>query len=357
MSASLPIDQSREPEPSRDLLAYLQLLAGSSPAPGRFFDIRWLTGERRMSRRFVPAQRTSEAAHLITRLAAQNDVYVGVALRDGQRDGGKHAISGSHLLYIDMDHSGTQLALARFECPPTMEVASGTPDHLHVYWQLNQRASSSQVESANRRIARLLGGDPACVDIARVLRPPGTLNHKHDPPTSVSLVAYRPDARYTLAELLGVLPEVERAPARQARHERQRRRDDPLQRIKPAHYIRLLTGLVPGPDHKIPCPLHPDRTPSLHVYDTPEQGWACYGCATPDGKPRGGDIYSLASLLWSIPARGRDFIELRARLDDVFRIQRDVAPSWGVSPAREHDRPWDRASETDRAQPQNNRGR
>jgi hypothetical protein len=32
MSASLPIDQIGEREPSRDLLTYLQVLAGSSPA-------------------------------------------------------------------------------------------------------------------------------------------------------------------------------------------------------------------------------------------------------------------------------------------------------------------------------------
>ncbi len=355
MSVGSRIGQGRERKPSGELLAYLQLLAGSSPAPDQFFDIRWLTGERRMSRRFVPAQRTSEAAHLITRLAARADVYVGVAFRDGQRDGGKHAISGSHLLYIDMDRSGTQLALAKFECPPTMEVASGTPDHLHVYWRLNQRASGPQVESANRRIARLLGGDPACVDIARVLRPPGTLNHKHDPPARVSLLAHRPDARYTLAELLSVLPAIERVPGRKQRRVREHRRDDPLQQIAPAHYVRLLTGVAPGRDGKIACPFHLDSTPSLHVYDTPERGWVCYGCPTADGKPRGGDIYSLASLLWSIPARGRDFIELRARLDDVFRIHRDVASPWGV--ARDRGRPWDRTRKPDRVAPQIDRGR
>lgn len=107
------------------------------------------------------------------------------------------------------------------------------------------------------------------------------------------------------------------------RYLRDARRDDPLQQIKPAHYVRLLTGQTPGPDRKIVCPLHDDRTPSLHVYETPEQGWACYGCPTADGKPVGGDVYTLGSLLWHIPARGPAFIDLRACLDDVFRIHRD----------------------------------
>lgn len=355
MSASSRIGRT-EQESSSELLAYLQLLAGPSPVQDEFLDVRWRSGNG-MSRRFVPAQRTSDAADLIARLATRTDVYVGVALRDGGGDGGKQSISGSHLLYIDRDHSRTQQQLARFQCPPTMEVASGTPGHRHLYWQLDERAPSEQVESANCRIARLLDGDPACVDVARILRPPGTLNHKHDPPTRVSLLAHRPDARYTLTELLSVLPPIERVPGREQRHAREGRRDDPLQQIAPAHYVRLLTGLAPGRDGKIACPFHSDRTPSLHVYDTPEQGWACYGCRTPDSKPRGGDIYSLASLLWSIPARGRDFIELRARLDDVFRISRDPASAWHRLRAREHDRPWDRAREVDRAERQIDRSR
>ena len=356
MSKSVPIDQIREPQPSRELLAYLQLLAGPSPAQDEFFDVRW-TSSHGMSRRFIAAQRTGDAAELIARQAIRTDVYVGGALRQGGRDGGKQAISGSHLLYIDHDHSLTQQRLARFQSPPTMEVASGTPGHRHLYWQLEERAPNEQVESANSRIERLLGGDSACVDVARILRPPGTLNHKHDPPSPVGLLAHRPDARYKLAELLSALPAIERAPEREQRYARGRRGDDPLQAIKPAHYIRLLTGLVPGPDGKIPCPFHPDRTPSLHVYDTPERGWACYGCATPDGKPRGGDIYTLASLLWGIPSCGSGFIELRARLDDVFRIERDQASPWRRPHAPEHDGPWDRVRQAVRADRQLDRGR
>ena len=48
-----------------------------------------------------------------------------------------------------------------------------------------------------------------------------------------------------------------------------------------------------GPRHgKIRCPFHPDGTPSLHVYPTPEQGWFCFGCR------RGGTIYDLAAEVW-----------------------------------------------------------
>jgi hypothetical protein len=86
--------------------------------------------------------------------------------------------------------------------------------------------------------------------------------------------------------------------------------------------VRLLTGREPDRSGKIHCPFHEDSRPSFHVYNTPERGWTCFACTTPSGRRLGGDIYTLASLLWGISNRGRDFLELRTRLDDVFAIHR-----------------------------------
>jgi hypothetical protein len=88
--------------------------------------------------------------------------------------------------------------------------------------------------------------------------------------------------------------------------------------------VRVLIGREPGRDHKIACPFHKDQTPSFHAYPTPERGWTCFGCTTPTGKRLGGDIYTLASLLWfsgqsaDTPLRGRRFIEVRERLMAIF---------------------------------------
>ena len=86
------------------------------------------------------------------------------------------------------------------------------------------------------------------------------------------------------------------------------RKPDPLLEIEPARYVRALTGANPQRHGKIHCPFHPDNTPSLHVYHSPERGWTCFGCTRADGRPLGGDIYTLASLLWGIPATGRGFL-------------------------------------------------
>ncbi|MCA1681169.1 MAG: hypothetical protein LC777_20620 [Actinobacteria bacterium] len=61
------------------------------------------------------------------------------------------------------------------------------------------------------------------------------------------------------------------------------------------------------------CPFHDDRTPSLHVYEHPEKGWYCFGC-----KRHGHSAYDLAGALWELQTRGTDFLELRARLYELF---------------------------------------
>jgi len=148
-----------------DLLTYLRMLAGN-PQRDQFFDMRYLTPEGMMCQRFVSALRVDQLARRITNLACEADVYVGAALRE-RANGGKSAINGSHLLYIECDDPNAKDRLDGFAHPPTMETASGTPGHLQLYWRLYQRAANAQVESANRRLALELGGDPGCFDIAR----------------------------------------------------------------------------------------------------------------------------------------------------------------------------------------------
>jgi hypothetical protein len=160
---------SSPPHIAKDLLIYLRVLAGNA-RPGQFFDVRCATPAGGMRQRFLSALAIQETARLITRLARRSDVYVGVALREGRGHGGKRAIGGSHLLYVECDDPDAGERLRGFACSPSMIVASGSPGHLHIYWCLCERASGAQVESANRRLALALRGDLACVDIARLLR-------------------------------------------------------------------------------------------------------------------------------------------------------------------------------------------
>jgi len=314
------------PDPARELCSYLRVLA-TSKTPGQFFDVRWSTADGRMNQRFIPAYRIEHTASLITRMAWRTDVYVGVALRD-TRHGGKDAISGSRLLYIECDHPEALALIEDFTFAPSMIVASGTPGHLHVYWSLREPASGPQVESANRRLALALEGDPVSVDIARILRPPSSRNHKHNPPLAVRLLRLDPDIRHKLSELTAILPPDPQPVAPSARRAGPRRAgrtavDRALLAIPAAEYVRVLARREPNRVGKVLCPFHDEQTPSLQLY--PDGTFYCYGrhskhrpCA------KGGTVFDFAAAMWltgqsqDMPLRGRQFIEVRRRLMAIF---------------------------------------
>jgi hypothetical protein len=304
-------------------LAYLALLADMAD-PDQFLEVRWRPRAARMRRRFVSVGRLGDVALLIRLLAPENDVYVGVAPRDGSGHGGRAAIGALHLAYIESDHAATAERLAAFAHPPTMVIASGTPGHHQVYWLLDRRYPPPEVEAANRRLARALGGDPACADSARILRPPGTLNHKQLPARPVTLLVLREHARSSLAQLTEGLP-ADPSPTAAGRLPAQRRAstvplDGDLRAIPAAEYVRVLAGLVPDGEGKVLCPFHRDRNPSLQLYG--DGGFYCFG----SGCGAGGTIFDFASRMWGVSPRGAGFVELRERLAVQFGLTR-TSPS------------------------------
>ena len=310
---------SAEPNvPSEDLCAYVSMLRGPAPE-GRFLDVRWRTTSGRMRRRFLPACTSPRAlARVIGRMGSRGEVYLGVSLRDGCAHGGRASVGHMHLAFLESDSPSTWQRLLAFPCPPSMLVASGTPGHLHVYWQLDRSYPAALVEAANRRLALALDGDLTSADAARILRPPATLNHKHSPPAPVRLLASHRRALYTLADLTSELPDDPRREAGRPREPRPPRSggDRDLLGIPAAEYVRVLTGRVPDREGKIRCPFHDDRHPSLQLYA--DGGFYCFG----SGCGAGGSIFDFAARLWGITPRGAGFLELRRRLVEEFHPAR-----------------------------------
>jgi hypothetical protein len=286
----------------------------------QFLEIRWPAAGG-WKRQFFRARDENRAAWRICEITCHGDVYVGVALRDSNAAGGKSAISGSRLVFIDSDRPDCEQLFAGFAHPPTIEIASGAPGHRHLYWLLTQRAESERVESANRRLALQFHGDPASVDVARILRPPGTLNYRHLRPRPVKLFAYRPHARYSLAELIRELPADPRQSdlgagdrPRSSRTERSAL-DRELLAIPAAEYVAVLVGATPTRAGKIRCPFHHDTDPSLQLYA--DGTFYCFGSHC----RRGGTIFDFAAAKWQLGTRGSDFLELRRRLAASFGLR------------------------------------
>jgi len=283
-----------------------------------------------MAQRFVAASDIERVADAIRALGARTDVYVGVLLRD-RRAGGRAAISGGRVVFVEVDAAAARQLLSHAPAPPSIVVASGTPGHLHAYWLLGERASIEQIEAANRKLCHRVGGDRASVDCARILRPPQTLNHKHTPARPVRLLQLDERRVYTLAELTHGLEDprpVRQPPPITVRPPAAGRRSRPdgdvlhaqLRQISTADYVLYLTGQEPNREGKVQCPFHDgDRTPSLQCYD--DGTFCCFGCM------KGGTIFDFAGALWGIDTKGRDFIVLRQRLGSTFELADRVAPT------------------------------
>jgi len=161
--------------------------------------------DARMRRAFLADAR--EAARLAVRLGAENDVYAGAATRRGE-DGTKEGVCRVTALWGDFDakdghtREGRLAQLDGLPCWPSMVVGSGSG--FHAYWSLEEPAGSPEemgrAELAMRLLAAGLGSDPVH-DRSRILRVPGTFNHKTGEPRPVTLEVFEPGRRYTLARL------------------------------------------------------------------------------------------------------------------------------------------------------------
>ncbi len=103
-------------------------------------------------------------------------------------------------------------ALEEFLCstklpPPTFIVGSG--GGLHIYWTFSRAISLQEWQPIanllkNALIMHGVKCDTGCtVDSVRILRVPGTLNHKTNPPKKVELLTFR-DTDYTLTEDIAI---------------------------------------------------------------------------------------------------------------------------------------------------------
>lgn len=296
--------------------ATLFLTTHARPAPeGALIELRMrrLNGAG-MAQAFIPASDPKRAAALAVEHGRTTDVYVGVVPRT-HAHGGKDAVPAVRCLWADCDTDEALRRVSRFEPQPAMAVRS-SGGKAHVYWPLREWVAGDDADRALRRLAHALGADERCAERARILRVPGTLNHKHAPPEPVRLVRFEPPPRdFLTADVVGALPDP--APEHDApvAVRRPARTDgtvaDVLRGIPADAYVPALTGREPIRGY-VTCPFHgggQERTPSLWVLGRAghEADWWCFGCGA------GGGIFDLAARLWGLDTR-REFPALIQRL-------------------------------------------
>ncbi|MBN2321253.1 MAG: hypothetical protein JXR49_19395 [Acidobacteria bacterium] len=162
---------------------------------GGFIDARAVElGTSRVAQDFIRADDT-ERIDRFTAKYKDLECYFGVASRvDPSRGGGLQNCGYLGAVFCDIDRKETPDAEKRiqdFIYPPSIIVNSG--GGYHAYWvtkePIDLREESARVKSILRRLAIAIGGDLGSAEPAHVLRIPGTLNHKYNPPRKVEILA------------------------------------------------------------------------------------------------------------------------------------------------------------------------
>jgi hypothetical protein len=163
-----------------------------SPYEKGFIELRYRKPNGSMDRNWFAVTEAEQAADCAYELDDSGcEVYFGVLPRDTNTDGRKANVSQAAWIWSDIDYKETSLTKATElleKAPPDIRVKSG--GGMHVYWKLNRVISLTDTgrkrfENALAKRIASVGGDPSAKDVSRILRVPGTLNRKYDPPRRV----------------------------------------------------------------------------------------------------------------------------------------------------------------------------
>src|SRR5215471_18646567 len=155
----------------------LSLFKGGQPVQERY--IRW------------PDQRELLSDSSVRALGAEADVYYTPSLYSEQYRTTDSAL-GSWVAWVDLDQppasTGTDGPRAATWPAAGLVVASGSPGRSHRYWRSRSFLDPSRGRAANADLAINYGADKSGIDVAQLLRLPGSYNHKTDPPNPVEII-------------------------------------------------------------------------------------------------------------------------------------------------------------------------
>ena len=144
--------------------------------------------DARVEQRFTPAETAAGRTQAWLRhLNAQRyDIYLGVnPVRQDSTQREKGDIAQVRRLQVDLDDNGPENLkrllgdVTRGVIPQPRHLLRSSKDHYQVLWDTARgQWSPDQAEATMRGIAARYGGDPACSEVARVMRWPGYRNQK-----------------------------------------------------------------------------------------------------------------------------------------------------------------------------------
>ena len=192
------------PTPNEAAIAFLGMVRGAERAG--FLEIRRIGP--RVVRTFFAVDQLTDAARYA--LALDGDVFAGMAPR--VHESGRNVdVQRSWCLSLDADSDAALDALASFEPASSIVLRSGSvtdsgQPKLHAHWALREPLGADDYVRAKRHLGSTLHGDSRICDAARVMRLPGTRNHKTAPASAVTLERLKVASVFTAEQVVGQLP-------------------------------------------------------------------------------------------------------------------------------------------------------
>lgn len=124
-------------------------------------------------------------------ITAMNSQGYGIFVTPAEMDGVGRKLENVSVLrahYVDLDNLSAQQnyeAASAWQPAPGFAVIS-SPGKYHVYWPVQPYQGIDRFENIQRRLRQQFDGDKAVIDAARVMRLPGTFNHKYGDPALVT---------------------------------------------------------------------------------------------------------------------------------------------------------------------------
>lgn len=141
------------------------------------------------------------------------DVYIGANPRK-IKDSGEDAVACPLFIWSDIDCGEDRIEQAERDVMalgPKPWAIVRTGGGVHAWWLLDSPASKEKWHEAMRIVCAAVHGDKNALDLPRILRAPGTINHKYSP-ARVCEVSFWSGEKSSLADFLAVKVEEELPP-------------------------------------------------------------------------------------------------------------------------------------------------
>ena len=148
---------------------------------------------------FVEYPKMLSSIDVLAKAEPDRDQFMGVLLRNEEKGTSSACKATTEWLWSDVDTKKSNFAAVLRASIPEPQIVVDSGHGWHLYWHLKEPVPTVAATGAMSVLADLLGGDTVG-DPARILRLPGSVNHKNGDDLPVRIIRLDPLTRYRFGD-------------------------------------------------------------------------------------------------------------------------------------------------------------